>query len=60
MNITPEMVQALAALREFAKATNAERYPHPIDAEAAKAVDLLDNADFFTAIDEADTQDEEV
>lgn len=53
MRITPQMVEALDSLREFALAVKQERNPHPVDKRAAEAVILLDNEDFFTAVDEA-------
>jgi hypothetical protein len=52
MNITPEMVKALAALRRFSTAVKQERYVHPLDKEAALAIDLLDNEDFFAPLDD--------
>jgi hypothetical protein len=52
MQITPEMIEALDALRKFSTAVKAERYAHVIDKEAALAVDLLDNEDFFKSIDD--------
>lgn len=53
MEITPQMIEALDRLREFARAVGRENYPHVLDREAADAVELLDNADFFAALDDA-------
>lgn len=53
MHITPEMITALSDLRNFANAVRPEIYPVEVDRLAQKAIDLLDNADFFMAIDEA-------
>jgi hypothetical protein len=52
--ITREMIEALAHLRAFSTAVKAERNALEIDKGAALAIDLLDNADFFTAIDDVD------
>lgn len=51
MDITREMITALTDLRVFAKAVRAELYPPEMDRRAQQAVELLDNADFFTEID---------
>jgi hypothetical protein len=56
MNITPEMVDALALMREFARLVKRERFPHPVDSDTAKAIDLLDDADFFREIDEKELE----
>ena len=53
MDITSEMITALNDLRAFAEAVRAEMYPPEVDRRAQQAVELLDNADFFTAIDDA-------
>lgn len=53
MEITREMVLALKDLRTFADAVRPEMYPVEVDRRAQKAIDLLDNADFFSKIDEA-------
>jgi hypothetical protein len=58
MDITPEMITALGDLRKFAEAVRVETYPPEVDRRAQQAVDLLDNADFFTAIDDAANEGE--
>ena len=46
MNITPEMIAALTTLRQGA------RGGYRVSPEVREAINVLDNADFFTAIDE--------
>lgn len=58
MQITKEMITALGDLRVFATAVRAERHPLEVDRRAQEAVDLLDNADFFAAIDDAANEGE--
>lgn len=52
MQITREMIEALDDLRKFSTAVKAERYADEPSKAAALAVDLLDNEDFFAAIDD--------
>lgn len=54
MDITPEMVEALADLRRFSTLVKQERNADTVSKDAALAVDLLDNEGFFAAIDHAD------
>jgi hypothetical protein len=53
MDITPEMIAALKDLRYFARVVPRERYAPDVDLRTAAAIDLLDNADLFAAIDDA-------
>lgn len=52
MTITPEMIEALGHLREFSKRVKQERFADRVSKDAALAVDLLDNEDFFAVIDD--------
>lgn len=54
MHITQEMMEALADLRNFEAAVKEERNPSEIDKNAALAVGLLDDENFFQSIDEAE------
>lgn len=48
--ITTEMIDALEALRKFSTVTKATPGADALSKEAALAIDLLDNENFFTPI----------
>lgn len=53
MSITPEIAEAVDYLRTWARMVHADSTALEVDIQAAKAIDVLDNADFFTSIDDA-------
>lgn len=54
--ITTEMVDALVTLSAWAQLTRNDRNALEIDRAAARAIDVLDNADFFTPITDFATE----
>lgn len=56
--ITPEMIAAWHTLQNWARAVRAETYPQEIDLKAAKAIDVLDNANWMVPIERAEEERE--
>lgn len=52
MDVTPEVIDALAALRRFA-ADESRNSLNTVSREAAEAINVLDNVQVFAVIDEA-------
>jgi hypothetical protein len=53
MQITPEMVAAVDFLRTWARMVHGDNTALEVDIQAAQAINLLDDKDFFVPIDDA-------
>lgn len=58
MEITDEMVEALATLREYRHMVRRYVRSSPLEERVARAVGVLDDAEFFNPIDHATPTEE--
>lgn len=57
MIVTPEMIEALATLREFREKSRLYVVLSPVEQRVVRAIGVLEDAEFFNPIDHAEAKE---